>query len=66
MVNGECPEVCRKFSIEKIVPYHNEFFTTKKINKVVNLLGGETKKDVNQLLFFIYDDGTVDKQIIIE
>ena len=32
MVNGECPEVCRKFSIEKIVPYHNEFFTTKAFN----------------------------------
>jgi len=29
-------------------------------------LGRETKGKKNEPLFYIYDDGTVDKQIIIE
>ena len=34
--------------------------------KIVDLLGRETKETGNQPLFYIYDDGTVEKKIIIE
>ena len=39
--------------------------TNKKLLKVTDLLGRETKA-TNQLLFYIYDDGTVEKKVIIE
>jgi len=37
----------------------------KELVKVIDLFGRESK-DKNQLLFYIYDDGTVEKRIIIE
>ena len=37
----------------------------KKINRVIDILGRETNQ-TNQPLFYIYDDGTVEKRIIIE
>ena len=42
-----------------------EHTINKKIHKVTDLLGRETKQ-TNQLLFYIYDDGTMEKSIIIE
>ena len=39
---------------------------TKKILKVTDLLGRESKGTKNELLFYIYDDGSVEKRIIIE
>ena len=39
--------------------------SNKKIIKVTDLLGRETKQ-TNQPLFYIYDDGTVEKRIVIE
>jgi len=39
--------------------------TTKQLFKVTDLLGRETKQ-TNQPLFYIYDDGTVEKRIVIE
>ena len=45
----------------------NEFnFPNKKILKVVDVLGKETKGKKNEPLFYIYDDGTVEKRITIE
>jgi len=38
----------------------------KKILKTTDILGGETKAIKNELLFYIYNDGTVEKKIIIE
>ena len=38
----------------------------KKIIKVVDILGKETKSKNNTPLFYIYDDGTVEKKIIFE
>ena len=38
----------------------------KKILKVTDLLGRESKGTKNELLFYIYDDGSVEKRIIIE
>ena len=39
--------------------------SNKKLLKVTDLLGRETKQ-ANQPLFYIYDDGTVEKKIILE
>ncbi len=40
--------------------------TNKKLLKITDLLGRETKGFKNDVLFYIYDDGTVQKKIIIE
>ena len=42
-----------------------EHSSNKELLKVTDLLGRETKQ-TNQPLFYIYDDGTVEKRIIIE
>ena len=43
-----------------------EFITKKNIIKVIDVLGRQTKYLKNQPLFYIYDDGTVEKKIIID
>ena len=42
-----------------------EYTKDKELLKVTDLLGRETKQ-INQPLFYIYDDGTVEKRIVIE
>jgi hypothetical protein len=42
-----------------------EHTTNKELLKVTDILGRETKR-TNQPLFYIYDDGTVEKRITIE
>jgi len=39
--------------------------SNRKLEKVVDILGKETKQ-TNQPLFYIYDDTTVEKRIVIE
>jgi plastocyanin len=43
----------------------NEHTSNKELIKVTDILGRETK-ETNQPLFYIYDDGTVEKRINIE
>ena len=43
-----------------------EHATNKEILKVTDLLGRETKGNKNEVLFYIYTDGTVEKRIVIE
>jgi hypothetical protein len=43
-----------------------EHTTSKELIKVTDLLVRETKGTKNELLFYIYDDGTVEKRIVIE
>ena len=43
-----------------------EHTTNKELLKVTDLLGRETKGTKNDVLFYIYDDGTVEKRIVIE
>jgi len=43
-----------------------EHTTNKELLKVTDLLGRETKGTKNEVLFYIYDDGTVEKKIIID
>tara|TARA_Y100001934_G_C12133565_1_gene669022 strand:+ start:31 stop:912 length:882 start_codon:yes stop_codon:yes gene_type:complete len=44
----------------------DEHFTNKELHKVTDLLGRETKGKTNEPLFYIYDDGTVEKRITID
>ena len=43
-----------------------EHTTNKELLKVTDLLGRETKGTKNEPLLYIYDDGTVEKRIVIE
>ena len=43
-----------------------KILTMKKLLKVTDLLGREIKGTKNEFLFYIYDDGTVEKRIVIE
>ncbi|MDG1283381.1 MAG: hypothetical protein P8N46_01885, partial [Flavobacteriales bacterium] len=47
-------------SINNILP------NKKQLIKIVDILGKETKSKNNTPLFYIYDDGTVEKKIIFE
>jgi hypothetical protein len=38
----------------------------RKLQKTVDILGRETKGTKDEILFYIYDDGTVEKRIVIE
>ena len=42
------------------------FLNNKQLIKIVDLLGRESKDLKSQPFFYIYDDGTVEKKIIIE
>ena len=53
---------CNNINVNVLQLTSNPF---KKISKITDLLGRETKQ-TNQPLFFIYDDGTVEKRIVIE
>lgn len=44
----------------------NEHNLNKQLIQVIDILGRDSKEIKNKLLFYIYDDGTVDKKIIIE
>ena len=41
-------------------------FTNKKLIKVVDILGREVNEELNIPLFYIYNEGTVEKKIILE
>jgi len=44
----------------------SEINTNSELIKVIDILGREVKGKKNELLFYIYDDGTVEKKIVIE
>ena len=43
-----------------------EYTTNKKLLKITDILGRDTKGKKNEPLFYIYDDGTVEKKTNIE
>ena len=55
---ASCTAVCGVSAIQ-------EHTTSKELHKVTDLLGRETKNR-NQPLLYLYDDGTVEKRIVIE
>jgi len=46
--------------------YIDEYIPNKELHKITDILGRETKGSKNKPLFYIYDDGTVEKKIVIE
>ena len=56
--SAACDAVCGISAID-------EYIIHKELLKVTDLLGRETKH-TNQPLLYLYDDGTVEKKIVIE
>jgi hypothetical protein len=54
------------FYVSNVPSSVNEVIVPSNIKRIVNALGQEKVYDKNKLLFFIYDDGTVEKRIVIE
>ena len=54
-----CTSACVVSAIE-------EYATNKELLKVTDLFGRESKEIKNTLLFYIYNDGTVEKKLILE
>ena len=52
--------------LNTIVGIDNIFSNNNQLIKIVDLLGRESKALKNQPLFYIYDDGAVEKKIILE
>jgi len=55
-----------KFSIEKIFSGLDDQLYNEKPYKVIDLLGRKVNEKPNSPLFYLYEDGTVEKKIIIE
>tara|TARA_B100001142_G_scaffold132597_1_gene134156 strand:- start:3661 stop:5154 length:1494 start_codon:yes stop_codon:yes gene_type:complete len=51
-------------SIDEIVK--DDLISERNLISISDMIGRESKKTNNELLFYIYDDGTVEKQITIE
>lgn len=56
---ADCEAYCEQVGI-------SEQKQTKTLLKIIDVLGRETKPQPNVPLFYIYDDGTVEKRIIIK
>ncbi len=52
--------------VSVIISSIEEINNTKKLNKITDVLGRETNGKHKIPLFYIYDDGTVEKRIVIE
>ena len=57
-------ESCQEFCNETSITDLNN--SNKELRKITNVLGQETPIGKNSPMFFIYDDGTVEKKVIIE
>jgi len=64
-VNG-CISDSMYYAVTNITTSFSEINTKKKLIKTIDVLGRENKGTKNTPLFYIYNDGTVEKQIIIE
>ena len=60
--DGNCVRCIQDETATSILEISNQ----KTLIKIVDILGRETNPKANTLLFYIYDDGTVQKKIIIE
>jgi len=63
--NGCIVDTATATIIITITSVLNELEYSKNLVRVIDMLGRETKQ-TNQLLFYIYNDGTVEKRIILE
>ena len=60
------PELLTQQICGNSVSLENITIQNKKLVKIIDLLGREVKKTRNTPLFYIYDDGRVEKIIILE
>ena len=60
--DGNCVRCIQDETVTSILEISNQ----KTLIKIVDILGRETNPKANTLLFYIYDDGTVEKKIIFE
>lgn len=60
--DGNCVRCIQDETVTSILEISNQ----KTLIKIVDILGRETNPKANTLLFYIYDDGTLEKKIIIE
>jgi hypothetical protein len=49
-----------------VTAVHVEILKDRALLKIIDILGRETKSAINSPLFYIYDDGTVEKKIVVE
>jgi len=64
-VNG-CVSDSMYYTVTNITTSFSEINTKKKLVKTIDVLGRENEGTKNKPLFYIYNDGTVEKQIVIE
>ncbi|MDB4126930.1 hypothetical protein N9580_02870 [Flavobacteriales bacterium] len=64
-VNG-CISDSLYYTVTNITTSFSEINKKKKLIKTIDVLGRKNKGTKNKPLFYIYNDGTVEKQIIIE
>ncbi len=65
-INGLIGCITTSINENNIQNDNKVFPNNKQLIKIVDLLGRESKDLKSQPLFYIYDDGTVEKKIIIE
>ena len=64
-VNG-CVSDSMYYTVTNITTSFSEINTKKKLIKTIDILSRENKGTKSKQLFYIYNDGTVEKQIVIE
>jgi|TARA_B110000091_G_scaffold212747_1_gene260197 hypothetical protein len=65
--NGQAYQTYHQLSINGMnLGIINNESKKKKLSKMFNILGQETTPKSNTPLFYLFDDGTVEKKIIIE
>lgn len=62
--NGE--EYSHEFLYSALLSIDEQNYENKQLILITDILGRKTKARKNEVLFYIYDNGTVDKRIIIE
>jgi len=56
-----------KLEVDAVIStIHNLENSNKNLIKIVDVLGRETKPKNNTLLFYMYDDASVEKKIVVE
>ena len=65
VIDKEGCNIIVDFTVTNVPTSILEIHSERKLLKTTNLLGSETNQR-NQPLFYIYDDGTVEKRIVIE
>jgi hypothetical protein len=51
---------------QSVTAVQSEMIKDRTLLKIIDILGRETKPETNTPLFYMYNDGTVEKRIVIE